>query len=459
MDIKYELLASRYDGSSVIRGLGNSWVFSHSEASTIGCPRLWTYSYMESYEGGKRSPTLMYGSIWHLMCEWFLLNVREDESKFIDPEYCKQQVLNNFGSWCDEEFKDLSGEHYSSYDLDEMYEDFKARMINALEGWRRHVYENILPFYEIIDVELEVYAPIIKSDGKPFKPRQYVVSYEMGNGNCVYRPAFTHENSGQEFRSLTGCDAQIKYEGNLSISSEVKMVYWKWFKIGKIDALLRKKGTKQLWVLDHKTTTSVGSYESKMSLDTQLEGYAYLLRNMLDNDDKYKQYKDHEICGLLWNLCHSKVPKQPEPLMSGKLSMAKKSIPSWQYEKSVDKLISEEEVTEEDIEKYKAHIKYCRDNFDQKYFRLCENYISEASFERIEAENYAVAKKIAELRRNLCNVDYKNVKKFSEVAYRYPLCSRNGNCSFASMCVADNTPSVILNKQKPKLIWTKHVTN
>lgn len=451
MDTKYEVLASRYDSSEQIKSLGNSWVFSHSETQALGCPRLWTYSYMEGYQTGKRSPNLIYGSIWHMMCEDILKDIKLNEQAYADPKVFKNKIYENFNSWVDKEFRGLENE-YTSQELESMYEDIRTRLFHAAEGWRRHVYKNIVPNYEVLEIEMEVYAPILKPDGKLFKPRQYIVAYDMGE-KTICRPMFTHERKADITKE------SIYYDGKDSISTSSKMVYWKWYKIGKIDALLKKKGTNQIWVLDHKTTSSLGSYESKMSLDTQLEGYAYLLRHVIDNNENYKKYREYEICGLLWDLCHSKVPKPPEPLMSGKLSTAKKSCPSWQYEISLNNLINEQDVSEEEIQKYREHIEYCRQNFDQKYFKLCENYFSENSFARIEIENYVHAKKISELRNSLSNIDKYDNKQFAKEAYRYPLCRMNGNCTFASMCVADNTPSVILNKQAPKLIWSKTTTN
>jgi len=406
---------------------------------------------MEGFISGRRSATLMYGSIWHMMCEDFLHNIKTlGEDTFIDPSYFHSWLNNNLNKWCDKEFKDV--DDYTMQELDGIYEDIKQRLCNAAEGWRRHVYKNILPHYEIIDVELEVYSPILKADGKPFRPRQHVIGYTMQDGSTLYRPPITYEKHALRID-------EIEYNGQKSIDTFISLVYWKWFKVGKIDALLRKKGTKQLFVMDHKTTGTVGAYESRMSLDTQLEGYAYLLRYVLDTDERYAEYKDHIICGLLWDVCHSKVPKIPKPLMSGKLSIAKKSCPSWQYEKAIKELKENREVDEEEESVYNNHVEFCRENYDRKYFVLVENYISASNFDRIRSENLNAAESISSKRKKLFSLDYRDRDGFNKIASRYPLCSRTGNCSFASMCVANNTPCVIFNKQAPKLIWVSKPTN
>ena len=456
----YELMCSRYDGSEKIKSLGLAWAFTQSENSALGCPRKWTYGYMQSYKVGSKSKTLIYGIVWHTMCEWFLMDIEKYKSK----DDFKRGIDENLNSWIWNELDALEDVNQSI--RDEWFEDIHKRICNAAEGWRIHWMEKIYPNYEVAEVEYEVCAKILRMDGKPFRPRLEVIEYTLNDGSIIMRPCFVSEVNHEIDQT------EIELDGKTVVQTKVKTVVWPWYKIGKIDAILKCRKHNRLFILDHKTTTKPGSYESRMSFDLQLPGYGQLLQDEIDAGvtDFAKKYKGCRIEGYIWDICYSNVPSVPKTLISGKLSTSKgRGCPSWQFEIAMHDLLQDygsEDAVPGNWSDYQDYLEWLKTDYDQKYFRLCETHFTSESMRRAKTENYITACKIADLRKKLSNLpceskinsqDFK--ASFDFISHRYPLCDRHGNCEFGNFCVANNTPWFIYNMQSPKIYWRSKPTN
>lgn len=453
-------MCSRYDKSEKIKSLGLAWAFTQSENSSIGCPRKWTYGYMQSYKVGSKSKTLIYGIVWHTMCEWFLMNIEEYKAK----EDFEKGVDERLNSWIWSELDSL--EDVGQTQRLEWFEDIHKRIVNAREGWRRHWMEKLYPKYEVIAVEYEVCSKILRMDGKPFRPRMNVIEYTLDDGSKIMRPCFVSEVNQEMDNS------KLEIEDKFVVNTKVKTVVWPWYKVGKIDAILKCRKSNKIYILDHKTTGKPGSYESRMSFDLQLPGYGQLLQDEIEcgTTDFAKKYKDCRIEGYIWDICYSNVPSQPKPLISGKLSVSKgRGCPSWQFEKAMNQLLSDfgdKELVPGKWEDYEEHLKWLELEHDKKYFRLCSTHFTKDAIRRAKTENYITACRIAEMRKNLSNlpceskIDSQEFKaSFDFISHRYPLCDRHGNCEFGNFCVANNTPWFIYNVQSPKLYWRSKPTN
>ncbi len=80
---------------------------------------------------------------------------------------------------------------------------------------------------------------------------------------------------------------------------------------GTIDLLLKDKDGK-VWFMDHKTTSSIESYEKRADMDRQISRYWYALQRL-----------GYDVAGFIYNIVLKEVPRVPELLKKGGLSQNK----------------------------------------------------------------------------------------------------------------------------------------
>ena len=323
--------------------------------------------------------------------------------------------------YCETVARDYLNSEYENLPMEEMYkpewiEGIIDRYKRAIVGWVKH-WKVVHKEYEVIAVEQTLICPVIvPKTGKVYSPRN---TFYIDTENNLYSKGYI--NNGDEV--------------------QIEMPY---YKIGKADAIVRKRGTKSLYILDHKTTSQPNSYQKRFLFDMQLASYCALLNFELI-EGELQHFKDHKIDGVIWDLCHSKIPSRPVPLKSGKLSTSKKSIPSWIYEQAIEHY-------ELDRNDYIEHLEYLKES-DGSYFQLLEVSISYKDMHRAYLEDYATAKSMHEQRVLLHDF---NDTDFNYKAPRYPICEQYQHCKYSKYCLPNTEISKLDQtriKKEKKIYW------
>ena len=406
----------RYEDSERIQKLGMVVPFSNTERTSFGCPRLWAFDHVQNYATEEKSDALMYGVIWHSLLEQILIGVKESDS------LPTKDALSHF---LNENLTPIIENAYlSSGDaslLDEAIqfgkvEDIERRIMNAIPGWILS-WKDIIKRFKVLEIELTVAAPVVTVEGEIAKFSTFIV------------------DEGDHLRL-----ARI---GEYGKSKSAELPY---YKIGKIDCLLEERSTGELWICDHKTSSSPASYENSITYDLQLPSYASLLDWEI-NDGWLQKYKGKEITGIIYDICHSKIPSIPKLLKSGKLSTAKNSgVPSWIFEDAIEHYGLGKS-------QYKDHLEFLRNNVDTKKFMQRYYYINEQDIDRCASEDFGIASAMNRKRNELVLTEEDSKLDFDAVAYRYPICQKYGSCKFSSICLADNHPKVIIEEKSTKIRW------
>jgi len=408
-----KLIVNRYEKSERVSQLGQAMVFSQTERSVFGCNRLWTYKYVQEFNTKGMSKPRAYGIIWHSWLEYLLFRFGSN----LQFDRVKKEMD------CGVHMKFISDE-LSKYDLNDYeYEDFhqeiQQRMANSTEGWVASWNKHISGKYTLIAIEQELIAPVFDLQGDHFVSNERFIEEEI-KGVKQYRLAKV---------------------GEIHDSFEMQMP---WYKIGKADAILMDNDNGYLWIIDHKTTSSLSTYRNKLSYDLQLPSYCRLLQYELEHGC-FSSLKCERVAGYLWDICSSKIPNPPKPLKSGKLSTARLG-PSWQFKKAVIE-------NDLDFSDYEEHYRECKEQKDSDYFGIEYGWITEEDIERTTVEDYAVAKKLSEKRNELVRINPHSKRQFDFASLRHPLCDRWGKCQFGANCIANTPLEVIQYPQLPTMRW------
>ena len=408
----YKTVISRYEEDLKINKLGACWLFSQSEMKEHGCKRKWSYSRVLNIDEFETSSALLYGVGWHVIMEHALLRIKNNDQCITVDEGIE---------FCEVVGRDYLNSEYENIPTEEIYkQDFIENMIKrykkGIVGWVQH-WEKVHKEYEIIAIEETLTCPIIDPyTEKIYSPRFKFVLEE----DCFYPVGI-----------------------NTSESNEIIELELPYYKIGRVDAIVRKRGTKSLFILDHKTTSSPSSYQKKFLYDIQLASYCALLLYEIHEGD-LQHLKDHEIKGVIWDLCHSKIPDIPKLLKNGTLSKAR-SMPSWIYEQAIEHYGLDKEPYKEYVESLKIS--------DSSYFQLLEVSISKNDMIRIYNEDYATAVSMHETRLKL---EKCNDLEFDLKAPRYPICEQYQSCQFSKYCLPNIEISKLFQssiKKDKKIYW------
>lgn len=178
-----------------------------------------------------------------------------------------------------------------------------------------------------------------------------------------------------------------------------------WGIVGVIDLVLKRSDG--YWLVDHKTASSDFS-SGGVDLDEQMTAYAWILL----------QKKGIMPRGIVYNVILKDLPRPPEVLKSGKLSVNKS-------QKTVEALFRDSLAQlEQDPAEYEEYLKYLHEKGWKGFFS--RHYST-----RNNAELEAFAKR-ARLKAMYIIGAYED----PSLAYANPSSFRCGYCSFASVCKA-----------------------
>ena len=423
----FKLNLKRYEEQS-IKDLGLVYAFTHSESLQLGCSRLYGYDYIESFETNYLNTNFAYGSCWHKVLEELLLLIKEKD-KMLSSDFVHKYLNNNLKRIIEEYFEEINFPDKNSvqyFDFISKVQRVSKEIFNkiklSIDGWLQHWEKNIHPRYKVISVEKIVFAPCEFND-QIFNDEVFVVKKTINNKTFI-RPS----RIGESFNREPDCDF-----GSINM---------KFYKVGKIDALVQNRENESLWIVDHKTSKYISGYERKADFNLQLVGYCALLRDMIKRGVFGK--KDMVVGGVIWDLCSSAISELPKPLKSGKMSTTKKP-PSWLFIKSL-------KVNNIDFHEYREFIKELKET-DCKYFSFVEKMVTDSEMNRCMAENYSTAKQISSLRKESAFLNLNEKGLIDVFLPRYTLCTQYNSCKFSQICLNNNNIYDIMIARSTKIFW------
>ena len=385
-----QLVLSRYEEYQEVAALGPIIPFTHSETSVFSCRQKWYWKYYRGVQASERSDALNFGTLWHLLLERLIKHFYLDAQKVESVEFIKkaneflQEEMHNEGVSFEQ------GLHY------------EETMINLLIGWHPYWEETFMQEYEVVAVEMAVYYPTgVFID----------VPYAIVDG---------------------------KYDTSDFATSNDGIFKAQYVKVGKVDALLRKRETKELYILDHKTSGRVSTTGPKFRFDLQSENYGALLQWMIDND-KLPDLAGHSVVGAFWDVTSSKIKTEVKYLKSGKISQNKTGAPpSW----IVARAVKDNGFSMKEYAKFIATLKYTVDiNILQMHYKDISDRLSRVLF-----ENQGIAHSMAQVRTQLMHAE--QLEHEEQIAYRNTLqCMQWGTCEMANLCLHNHNANGITNNE------------
>lgn len=412
-----KLLMKRYEDCENIQKLGMVIPFTNTDRMTFACPRLWSYQSIQNFVVDNKSSAISYGVVWHKLLEIILLESIEEN--FVSKDRLNEIVKNNLMSIIEAFYiNEIGTEQYNMDFQLGVIDDLKERIENAIVGWWMS-WRSLMDDFNVLYVELPLASPVMNNDGDIAKFATYITKEED-----FYRPSRIGEHEKSKLMNIP------------------------YFKIGKIDVLLEDKRTGDLWICDHKTSSSPSQFENGITFDVQLPSYASLLE-WEKNKGILQHLKDRNIMGVVYDISSSKIKGIPALLKSGKLTKAKNSgIASWIYEDAVEKYNLPKK-------QYAEYIDYLRLNSDKNknYQRFL--YLTREDIDRCTDEDYGIALAMAEKRKKLVEINIDSVIDYNAIAYRYPACQKYNSCAFSSFCLANNHPKDMMLEQNANIKWTE----
>ena len=426
---QYKTVLERYEDDPRLNKIGLAYFFTNSEKMDLGCKRRWTYAYMVGADKEKTPQALLYGIAWHLVCEHALNEIKSTDTMITVERGIElvNTVAKRF--LLDEQM------NIDAFDVFGFIDECIGRLERAIIGWIPHWANNMHNEFEIVSVEQTLCAPVF--DWGQFEIENFTGSLFTGNID-VYK-----DDNGY----LWPYNIYPHLSDFYDVRFESKRLNIPFYRVGKADVIVRRRNTKSLYIVDHKTSSSPNGYARKFEFEQQLASYCALLQYEIKRGE-LQHLKDHTIAGIVWDIAHSKVPTPPKPLKGGKLSTAKSRLsPSWIYEQAI-------EINGLDRQDYIEHIEHCKQHADPSYFQVLHKSINTTDIERSFLEDYATAYKIDKLRNDLAPANTKlNDRTFQIIASRYPICQEYLNCSFAHYCQPNTPLSTIDQKKVTKIYW------
>ena len=177
----------------------------------------------------------------------------------------------------------------------------------------------------------------------------------------------------------------------------------RWY-TGTIDLVLKDQHG-QVWFMDHKTTSSMDSYEKRADMDRQISRYWWALQQL-----------GYDVHGFIYNIILKDVPEPPTVLKSGKLSQNKAQKTT--YELYTNAVLQNGESLS-DYEEILQHLKAQETDNGNRFFRRAKVQRLPSEIDNSIIELIEVAKDMEGARI------YRNITKD---------CS--WDCSFQSICVS-----------------------
>lgn len=395
---------------------------STSERTAAYCPRRWYYGHGLGL-GSEPTAAMRYGTAWHACVEdahrfWMLTaaGVPGGAAEYL-PDYvvvCGLCAVRGLSASCPLcggtgegsvarvarrwALDALSGAASEEDEDKEPYERRTDRLGRAFDGWLR-TYGRLPPAgLDVAAVELAIAAPI-RAPGSltPYAPEVPL--------------------------ALTNTGWRFARPGD----AVVRRVRWPWYWIGRLDVVYRSQADRSLIAGEVKSAKAPGELLRLVSVDPQIPGYVCLL----DHAIRTGALSGSRASGWWFDVASSSYQYDPEPLKAGGLSLAaNRTVPSWRFEATVA-------AGGHDPAKYAEHVSSLRERIDPKLYLREWGSVGDADREAWRVEAHAIARQVAEHRRDVVEANDDRLALASRFPRR-PVCRLpGGHCSFVGPCSAD----------------------
>lgn len=439
---------------------GEVVAISNSEIGKIACERRYWYSGIEHY----RSPStrkMDLGTAWDAIIEDIFLYFASYDRAYPDSGLDQCAFCLNDGMECP--YCDSTGRpalyramapFWQAYEKQEIEreecERVEEQLRRAAVGWLRRYHRGPFDNYQVVGTQIPLARPILDPRiRQPFRPVTYLEEREDG----VLIPATT---------------------AAIQRGRHVKAVQWPYYYVGILDCLLRDRKSGSALVLDVKYTGDQKSYERKMGYDPQLPGYCWLVEGHM------KSLEVRSVFGFMYDCTSSVYHQDPHRLQwkaptmeemrvlaekrgiptkgirktvdmmaamgispgHGRLSKAQNvTVPSWIYEAAI-------ESARLDRAEYADHINWLIDNVDPGLYSRPFSSYSDEQGRRFEAELFAKARKLAQLRATAATLPYQDGIRRIDLDIEFPrdpICQQpGGSCPFAGICEIGGLPGATM---------------
>lgn len=384
----------RYE-EEIIQDLGFAFAFTNSERNELGCARKWYFSYAEGLGSKRTSHAFAWGIAWHIVMEDLFNFWKENDTEIYDDNPMFEESFGKIRTFLIEE----------EIDADPVVADLRI----ALKGYLK-MHSNKPKHFKVLEVEVPLRYPI-----KDFRGEQFF--------STLYLEEFSEHYELAKPSSLHKIETDMPF-----------------YVIGRADAIVMNRTTGELFIYDHKTTSSIPRFLNTHEIDPQLHSYAA----MLEYEKTYgylQKYKNNKIGGIIYGLTSNASTSEPNTLKNGAFSKAKSNkTPSWVYRDLIG-----------NDESYKDHLLYLENEIDPLWHKNEWLFIQQESIERWKKESYGIARRLADMYR--CLSLFENSEQW--VAPRVPICKTTGFCQYKEVCINDSQIMRTNYKQENKLIWRK----
>ena len=454
--------ADRYEGVPIL-GLPDDprvVLISTSERGSLGCDRRWFYGYGLGMKGAP-SDAMTYGTAWHEVmedvhrfqmrltpspsagptatptpyedsyleaCGLCFLGVASDGSNGGNCPCCGSDgsapgdgpLLRIEARWRAEAAAGkLAADEDEEGDEDEKKESIEQRverLRRAAQGWLRVNGRVGLPGYDVVGVELAVACPV----RAPGSVKVYAPEVPLAFVSGGWRFARPDDPT-----------------------NTVRKVRWPFYWIGRVDAVFRSRTDGSLLVGEWKSSRDPSGYVRGITVDPQTYGYGAML------DHVRAHFGGGRVRGFLFDVASSVLQRDPETLQKGGLSKAlNRTVPSWRFEAAV---VARGEDPASPM--YADHVCALREQKDPRLYVREPGGIGAVDLAAWHVETFAMAKRIAENRRNV--VDAIDAGSVALLFPRQPVCRQPGGfCSYRGPCSSDGPDARRAFPVRQDPVWT-----
>jgi hypothetical protein len=460
----------RYDRVIGLPEDGHAIAISNSERDDLACPHRWWFRHVERLKSPDTGPK-RFGTLWHLWMEelhrWWMAtdtpwptdgatvcpfcrgSGRSESSpvgvlvELLPPELCARcggtghGVVVRIGHQLADTVQRSAraeGSTFTSDDAQQLIE----HLSRTIQGWILRYGPDPYSSLRVVGVEVGLARPILNPRTRtPYTPETLMARLADG------KLRFAETGEAQEGLALP--------EG----VREIVSVRWPWYQIGRLDCILKHRTKATLFVGEFKTSSDPRGLVADLSLDPQTAGYAWLL------DAHRDWFGGESVVGAMFDVAASIFHADPERLKGrptkavpdppAELSQARnRTTPSWRYRAALT-------AHGVDPAPYQEHIAFLTAQIDPKLYLREWPSLGEEERRRYAEEVYAVAVRLANLRRAVARAE--DVTDLTVAVPRVPICRLpGGGCVYRALCLLDGEQARQRFEIGPTATWVERRT-
>lgn len=424
----------RYGTNRSVIGLpARAVALTNSERGDAACDLRWFYRSGLGLASARTEEPLSFGSAGHDAMQdlwgWWAATDAEYDARWF--ETCVWCALGTSGGTCEKcggtglgpvpravakWYADAasSAARFGAPDEDDDEIPERAdRLRRVLTGYLQFHGKHPPADLRVVGVEVPIARQIVGPNGKPYAPE--VLLYRCDDGG--YRFARPDDDT-----------------------SRIEVSKLPWYYVGILDVILASRATGMLFVGEHKFSKAPETLLQGLTNDPQMDGYCWALEAAAPGlvlPPEIQALVDArggvpKVGGYLYMVNSSGMQYDPKILKDGSISEAmNRTVPSWRFEAHLDSIVA----TPETRTRYAPHVAALKARYDSRLYRREPGLVGAIGRSRFEREIYAVAKRTAQMRRDVARV---SAPEDVEHAFpRTPVCRiAGGSCSFRGPCAS-----------------------